>query len=64
MMIILGGIRSLGGPLLGALLFVGLQDIISSYTEHWMFVIGILFMIIVLYFPRGILGSLSLRLKK
>lgn len=64
MMIILGGIRSMWGPLLGALLFVGLQDIISSYTEHWMFVIGIIFMIIVLYFPRGILGSLALRLKK
>lgn len=64
MMIILGGIRSLWGPLLGALLFVGLQDIISSYTEHWMSIIGIIFMIIVLYFPRGILGSLSLRMKK
>lgn len=58
-MAVLGGMRSFWGPLIGAVIFVVLQDYISSQTENWMSFIGIFFMAVVLFFPRGILGMLK-----
>jgi branched-chain amino acid transport system permease protein len=58
MMAVLGGMRSFWGPLLGAAVFVVLQDYVSSHTENWMSVVGLIFVLVVLFFPRGILGLL------
>jgi branched-chain amino acid transport system permease protein len=55
-MAVLGGMRSFWGPLIGAAIFVLLQDYVSSHTENWMSFIGIFFVLIVLFFPRGVLG--------
>ena len=55
-MAVLGGMRSFWGPLIGAAIFVVLQDYISSMTQNWMSFIGIFFMMVVLFFPRGVLG--------
>jgi branched-chain amino acid transport system permease protein len=55
-MIVLGGMRSFFGPLLGVLIFVVAQDYLSSLTGNWMTLIGMIFVLIVLLFPRGILG--------
>jgi branched-chain amino acid transport system permease protein len=55
-MAVLGGMRSFWGPLIGAAIFVALQDYVSSHTENWMSVIGLVFVLVVLFFPRGILG--------
>jgi branched-chain amino acid transport system permease protein len=55
-MAVLGGMRRFWGPLLGAIVFVVLQDYLSSVTVNWMSFIGILIVFIVLFFPRGILG--------
>ena len=55
-MAVLGGMRSFWGPLLGAAIFVVLQDYVSTQTENWMSVIGVFFVVIVLFFPRGVLG--------
>lgn len=55
-MSVLGGMRSLWGPLIGAAIFVLVQDYISSRTENWMSFIGLLFILVVLFFPRGVLG--------
>ncbi len=60
-MAVLGGMRSFWGPLIGAAIFVVLQDWVSSHTENWMSVIGVFFMLIVLFFPRGVLGMLRRR---
>ena len=57
-MAVLGGMRSFWGPLFGAAVFVALQDYISSHTEHWMLAIGVVFVLVVRFFPRGILGAL------
>jgi branched-chain amino acid transport system permease protein len=43
--------------------FVVLQDSLSSLTVNWMFFIGLLFVLVVLFFPRGLLGFLSARAK-
>jgi branched-chain amino acid transport system permease protein len=55
-MAVLGGMRSFWGPLIGAAIFVLLQDYVSSHTENWMSFIGVFFVLIVLFFPRGVLG--------
>jgi len=55
-MAVMGGMRRFWGPLLGAIVFVVLQDYLSSVTVNWMSFIGILIVFIVLFFPRGILG--------
>ena len=60
-MIVLGGMRSFFGPLLGVLIFVVAQDYLSSLTGNWMTLIGLIFVLIVLLFPRGILGIFDIR---
>jgi branched-chain amino acid transport system permease protein len=58
-MAVLGGMRSFWGPLIGAAIFVVLQDYLSSLTENWMSFLGLFFVLVVLFFPRGILGMLK-----
>jgi branched-chain amino acid transport system permease protein len=55
-MAVLGGMRSFWGPLIGSAIYLVLQDYISSHTENWMSFIGLFFVLIVLFFPRGVLG--------
>ena len=55
-MAVLGGMRSFWGPLIGAAIFLVLQDYVSSHTQNWMSFIGLFFVLIVLFFPRGVLG--------
>ncbi len=55
-MTVMGGMRAFWGPLVGAAVFVVLQDYISSMTVNWMSFVGIIFILVVLFFPRGILG--------
>jgi len=61
MMAVMGGMRSFWGPLLGAAVFVVVQDYLSSMTVNWMSFLGMLFIVIVLFFPRGLLGVLRRR---
>lgn len=58
-MAVLGGMRSFWGPLIGAAIFVMLQDFVSSRTENWMSIIGLFFVLVVSFFPRGVLGALK-----
>jgi branched-chain amino acid transport system permease protein len=60
-MTVMGGMRAFWGPLLGAAVFVVLQDYISSMTVNWMSFIGLIFVLVVLFFPRGLLGMLQKR---
>jgi branched-chain amino acid transport system permease protein len=60
-MAVLGGMRSFWGPLIGAAIFVTLEDYLSSMTDNWMSLIGLFFILVVLYFPRGILGFVGKR---
>jgi len=61
-MAVLGGMRSFWGPLVGAAVFVVLQDYVSSQTENWMSFVGLVFVLVVLFFPRGVLGIIRRRL--
>jgi branched-chain amino acid transport system permease protein len=59
MIAVMGGMRTFWGPLLGAVLFVMLQDYVSSMTTNWMFFVGTAFVLVVLLFPRGLMGLLQ-----
>lgn len=60
-MAVLGGMRAFWGPLIGAAIFVVLQDYISSETANWMSFIGLFFVLVVLFFPRGVFGIFQRR---
>jgi branched-chain amino acid transport system permease protein len=63
-MAVLGGMRSFWGPLIGAAIFVVLQDFVSSRTQNWMSFVGVFFMLVVLFFPRGVMGIFRRRTGK
>ncbi len=50
-MAVLGGMRSFWGPLIGAAVFVALQDKLSSLTDNWMSLIGLFFVLVVCVLP-------------
>jgi len=55
-MIILGGVGTLIGPVIGAFFVVYMQNILSEFTERWTLIIGILFVLVVIGGPAGIMG--------
>jgi branched-chain amino acid transport system permease protein len=57
MMVVMGGIGTLVGPILGAMVFILIQEVLSSYTEHWMIFTGALFILIVIFLPGGLVGT-------
>ena len=64
MMCLLGGMGTFFGPFVGAALFLYLEDIVTNMTRYWMAVVGIIFMLFVLFFPRGVWGSLLHSLRR
>lgn len=56
LMVILGGAGTLIGPAIGASLLVALENLISAYTERWLMVIGVIYILVALFAPRGIMG--------
>jgi len=56
MCLIGGGFSSFYGPVLGVAVFLVLRDVLSTLTDHWMLLYGLLFMAIILFLPEGILG--------
>jgi branched-chain amino acid transport system permease protein len=62
MMALLGGMGTFFGPFIGAGVFLLLENLVSLYTVHWQLVVGVVFIVCVLFFPRGIWGTLLHRL--
>jgi len=61
LMLVVGGVGTQFGPIVGAMAYILIQEILSSYTEDWMFFSGIIFVLMVLFMPGGIVGFLSSR---
>jgi branched-chain amino acid transport system permease protein len=57
MMVTIGGIGTLVGPILGAMVFILIQEVLSSYTEHWMIFTGAIFVLMVIFLPGGLVGT-------
>ena len=62
MMALLGGMGTFFGPFIGAAAFLLLENLVSLYTVHWQLVVGTAFIACVLFFPRGIWGTVLHRL--
>ena len=58
MMCLLGGMGTFFGPFVGAAVFLYLEDVVTNLTRYWMGVVGLIFMVFVLFFPKGIWGTL------
>ena len=58
-MVLLGGVHTLVGPLVGAVTFTALQDSLARSTDYWRAVLGTAMLLLVLVFPQGIAGSLQ-----
>lgn len=63
MMSILGGMGTFFGPFIGAAVMLYLEDVVTTFTKHWMAVIGLIFMFFVLFFPKGIWGTILSKLQ-
>jgi branched-chain amino acid transport system permease protein len=61
MMVVMGGIGTLIGPVFGAMVFILIQEIASSYTEHWMIFTGVVFVLMVIFLPGGLMGLVRRR---
>jgi ABC-type branched-subunit amino acid transport system permease subunit len=56
-MVLLGGIQTLSGPIVGASVFAVLQDTVMRQTEYWRALLGGIILFLVLVFPAGIVGT-------
>jgi len=59
LMAIVGGVGTLFGGLIGAALIIGLENVVSAYTERWSLVLGLMFIFTMILAPEGVLGKLS-----
>ena len=57
LMVLLGGVQTVAGPIVGALAYVGLYDVLLRATDLWRFVLGAAIILLVLAFPEGIAGA-------
>jgi len=57
-MVLLGGVQTLAGPVVGATVFVWLQDWVMRSTEYWRALLGALMLLLVIVFPQGVAGGL------
>jgi branched-chain amino acid transport system permease protein len=58
-MVVMGGMGTVIGPVIGALAFIGLEEVFKAYTEHWMAVFGIVVLLMAMFGKRGITGWLK-----
>ena len=66
-MVLLGGLQTLAGPIVGAVTFTWLQDAVARNTDYWRALLGGIILLLVLVFPQGIagfVGGLFDRMKK
>ena len=58
-MLLLGGFGHFFGPVLGAFVFIFLQDQVMSVTEYWRFVFGVVLAAIVIFLPQGLMSLVT-----
>lgn len=58
-MVLLGGVQTLTGPIVGASVFATLQDTVMRQTEYWRALMGAIIIVLVLVFPQGIAGAIA-----
>jgi branched-chain amino acid transport system permease protein len=56
-MVLLGGVQTVAGPVVGSAVFTWLQDIIIRSTDYWRAVLGLIILLLIMLFPQGIVGG-------
>jgi branched-chain amino acid transport system permease protein len=59
LMVVLGGAGSLMGPAIGAGVFLLMKQFVSSHTDHWLLIVGVIFIACVMFFRGGIYGLIE-----
>lgn len=59
LMMILGGVGTLAGPIVGALVVVYVENVVSGYIDRWPTVMGLIFIVVVMFARAGIVGGIS-----
>jgi branched-chain amino acid transport system permease protein len=54
--VLLGGLQTLAGPIVGAAVFTWLQDTVARQTDYWQALLGFAILLLVIAFPQGIVG--------
>lgn len=57
LMVLLGGVQTVAGPVVGAFAFAGLSEQLMKATMYWRFVLGLSIVLLVILFPRGLVGA-------
>ena len=64
LMAIIGGVGTLFGGVVGAAIIIVLENVVSSFTERWSMVLGLLFVLTMIFAPEGLLGKCRALLSK
>ena len=59
LMVIVGGASRRSGPFVGAFIILGLEVLLSQQTERWMTILGVIYIVVALFLPDGVMGGLS-----
>lgn len=59
LMVILGGVNTLAGPIVGAVIITLVKVILSSYVDRWYSILGVIFILAVIYMPQGLVPGLK-----
>jgi branched-chain amino acid transport system permease protein len=59
LMVIAGGAGTLLGPILGATLVLVLKNVVSAYVERWLMLLGVVFVVIVIFMPDGLVPGVA-----
>lgn len=59
LMVIIGGVGTLTGPVLGAFVIVLVENVVSSYVDRWLTLLGLLFILTIMFAPSGLVGGIA-----
>jgi branched-chain amino acid transport system permease protein len=57
LMVLLGGVQTISGPIVGAFVFAGLEEQLMRFTAYWRFILGLVIVLLVILFPKGLAGT-------
>lgn len=58
LMVLLGGLQTMSGPVVGAIVYAGLEEQLMRFTTYWRFILGLVIVLLVIVFPKGLVGTL------
>jgi branched-chain amino acid transport system permease protein len=57
LMVLLGGLQTISGPIVGAVVYAGLEEQLMRFTAYWRFILGLIIVLLVILFPKGLVGT-------